>query len=155
MTTATLIRALPALMLGAFATAQSLTPIATPIETWRPVEPGSWRLSSTRSDAKPPQAATVATSLACPYSATLFLARLAPIKLGEAGCRHSTYQLSPHSYHIATECSVLHGGSHYETTTLNVADDERHFVAVTSWSGPSGAISIRRDGEWISGCKTD
>ena len=155
MTAPTVGRALLVVMFAIMVAAQSVAPIATPIDTWRPVEPGSWRLSSTRSDAKSGQAPAVATTLACPFSATLFLANLAAIKLGEAGCRPTTYQLSSHSFHIATECSVLRGGSHYETTTLNVADDERHFVAVTTWSGPSGAISVRRDGEWISGCKSD
>lgn len=142
------------LLLAATASpAQIAAPIPTPLDQWQPVSPGTWRIKSLRSDSGG-QAETT-TSLACPYSALLFMNSMANIKLGEAGCRHETYRLSAHSYHIATRCAALRAKDHIETTTLLVSDDGRRFVAATTWSSPHGHVTLQREGEFLSECKAN
>ena len=152
------IRAAMAMLLllsGSRAPAQIGAPMSTPLDQWRPVPAGTWKITSIRSGSPSgPQSATT-TTVACPYSAPLFLTNMANIKLGEAGCRHETYKLSEHTYHIATQCRALRGNDHFETTTLQLSGDGRHFTAATTWRNSSNNITLQREGELLSGCKAN
>lgn len=144
------------LLLGeSMASAQVAAPIPTPLDQWRPVSPGTWKIKALRSSGSSVQQPTTATSLACPYSALLFLRSMADLKLGEAGCRHETYKMSEHIYHIATYCKTLRGKEHVETTTLQVLDNGKRFVAATTWDGPPYSVTLQREGELVSECKSN
>jgi hypothetical protein len=134
-------------------TAQELhRPIETPIDKWRPVHPGIWKVTSTTSDKtgkKPPQTTTTS---ACPYPAVLFLNNFATMRLAESGCRYSTYRLSDQVFHIAADCRALRGGDHVETTTLQASADGRRFTTATTWSTSGGSVTMQRDGELVAEC---
>lgn len=134
------------------ASQQTGAAIQTPIDQWRPVRPGTWTVTSTRTDSRSGQPPAVTTTSACPYPALLFLNKLADIPIGESGCRYNTYQLSDPIYHIVAQCRALRGGDHFETTTLRVAEDGRQFTAATSWSGSSGSVTLQREGKFVADC---
>src|SRR3954470_13614982 len=91
--------------------------IDTPIDRWRPVSPGTWRIKSIRSDSPSGQPPATTTSSACPYSALLFLNNMANTPIGESACRYETHQVSQYVYHIVAHCKALRGSDHFETTT--------------------------------------
>src|SRR5262245_17786827 len=133
--------------------AQIGTPIPTPLDQWRPILPGTWKITSSRSGSTTTSKPATTTTVACPYSAPLFLTSVANIKAGEAGCEHETYQVSDHTFHIATRCRQLRSNDHFETTTLQVSDNGRHFLAVTTWRDSGDNITLQRNGELLSRCR--
>lgn len=140
---------------GSSALAQIGAPIPTPLDQWRPVAPGTWKIKSIRSGSAASQQPATTTTVACPYSALLFLNKMASVKVGEAGCRHETYKLSEQSYHITTQCRGLRGADHYETTTLQVSNDGRRFTAATTWNNSNDTVTLQREGELLSECKAN
>jgi len=143
-------------LLFAPSTAQELRQaIETPIDSWQPVRPGIWKVTSTTSDqsgTKPPL--TTSTS-ACPHPALLFLNNFATIRLAELGCRYNTYRLSDHVFHIAAHCRALRSGDHVETTTLQTSSDGRRFTTATTWSTSQGIVTLQREGEFVAECKAN
>lgn len=129
--------------------------IETPIDNWRPVRPGIWKVTSTMSDESGTKLPQAATTSACPYPAILFLNNLATIRLAESGCRYSTYRLSDQVFHIAAHCKALGGGDHVETTTLQASGDGRRFTTATTWSTSRGSVTLQRDGEFVAECRAN
>jgi hypothetical protein len=143
-------------LLAVPSTAQELhRPIETPLDKWRPVQAGIWKVTSTISDETGRRLPQTATASACPYPAVFFLNSFAPIRLAESGCRYSTYRLSDQVFHIAAQCSALRGGEHIETTTLQASADGRRFTTATTWRTPGGTVTMQRDGEFVSDCKAN
>ena len=128
--------------------------IPTPIDQWRPVEPGIWTISTkqfTSGDGQSPQ--TMQELSGCPYSSLLFLHANRPAKLSEAGCQFQTFRMSETLYHVVARCKALQGQVLSETTTISVSANGRAFSSVTSWPEARGVIAIHKEGTLASACE--
>jgi hypothetical protein len=129
-------------------------PVETPIEKWQPVPPGNYTVSERRFEpGLPGSPQTNREAAACPYSSLFFLHPSASIKLDKAGCQFRAYRVSDTQFHILARCKVLRGPDHFETTTLSVNPNGRAFSSATTWVEPKGAVTIRREGSFVSACK--
>src|SRR5262245_58632181 len=108
----------------------------TPIDKWRPIEPGNWIVRLVEFGPGDKLERKEQKSSACPHSSSFFLESFAPIKIGEAGCQFHTYRISERQFHIAGYCKKLGRGEHLEVTTLSASEDGRSFSSSTTWATP-------------------
>ena len=124
--------------------------ISTPIDQWKPILPGIWEVHSAQGSVA--SMSLKSTVAACPFPALIFLRTQSDVKLGKAGCRFETRQLSEDVYHIVGRCAVLSSKIQTETTTLHVTARGAQFVSSTSWADSGGIKTVRQDGRFVSPC---
>jgi len=127
-------------------------PIATPLDAWRPVEPGRWRLTSVISVGIGIPRETTRLVDACPWPSLLLLRYSGSEKLGKAGCRHDTVELPNRRYRVTTRCALLAGGESNETTVFEIVSD-REFTAIGSFRESGRAVSINETATWVEPCQ--
>lgn len=155
------------LCLLCFATLQAQTiedPISTPIDSWEPILPGQWRLTTARFDsavrATPntkgiPPPSTQETISACPFPGPYLLRRHSALKLGVSGCHFRVYRLSNNLFHIVALCRTLSGKDHQELSTLAVSPDRKSFSLAASWQENGRAFTVRQEAVWLAPCGKD